>query len=54
MKNSKAEDVVFGACASCASLIVGVAFVTLLYEFVTMWVPLVESVVSQRFMATGF
>ena len=54
MKNSKAEEVVFGACASCTLVTVGVAFVTLLYELVTAAVPLVASMMSQRFMATGF
>jgi hypothetical protein len=50
--SSKPEDVVLGRCASCAVFIVGIAIVTLLYELITEVVPLVESVMSQRFMAT--
>jgi hypothetical protein len=54
MNTSKPEDVVLDTCASCAVLVVGAAFVTLLYELIAAALPLVESMMSQRFMATGF
>ena len=49
MNTSKPEDVVLDTCASCAVLIVGAAFVTLLYELITAAVPLIESMMSSRY-----
>jgi hypothetical protein len=54
MGNSKPEDMLLGACASFVVLVVGVAMATLLYGLITAAVPLVESMMSRQFMATGF
>ena len=55
MTNRDSADTALGACASCIVLIVGGAFVALLYGLITAAVPLVELVMLQRMlMTTGF
>ena len=45
MNNRKPEDVVFETIASCTVVIAGVAFAALLYELITLAVPVLESMV---------
>jgi hypothetical protein len=54
MKNRKPEDVVFDATANCMMLVAGAAIAALLYQLITVVVPLLESMVlPQVLMATG-
>jgi hypothetical protein len=43
MKNSKPEDAVFTFCASCTVLAAGAALAALLYEAITVVIPLAAS-----------
>jgi hypothetical protein len=55
MKNRKPEDVVFDTTASCTMLVAGTAIAALLYQLITVAVPLLQSLVfPQVVMVTGF
>jgi len=55
MKNRKPEDVVFETTASCTILVAGTAIAVLLYQLITLFVPLLESMVLPRVLVvTGF
>ena len=53
MNNRKPEDVVFDTTASCTMLVAGTAIAALLYQLITVAVPLLESRVSLRAAAQG-
>jgi hypothetical protein len=54
MKNRKLEDAVFETTASCTVLVAGTAIAALLYQLITVAVPLLESMVFPQVpMVTG-
>jgi LmbE family N-acetylglucosaminyl deacetylase len=53
MNNRSTEDMVFETIASCTLAIAALAITALLYELITVAVPLFESVVFPRVMAQG-
>jgi hypothetical protein len=53
MNSRRAEDAVFVSCASCAVLLVGAAFVVLVYQLIALAAPFVESMSWHTLMASG-
>lgn len=53
MKNRKPEDVVFETTATCTVLVAATAFAALLYQLISVAVPVLESLVFPRVAAQG-
>ena len=53
MKNRKPEDVVFETITSCTLVIAALAITALLYQLITLAVPLLESMVFPQVLAQG-